>query len=369
VWGQTYDPNGALYVDQVNSSGTPIVPGDVNVIKVAGTPIAAQPAAGVLPVGGARTITLADGATNAPTDYQGAVGGYTYAFNGTTTWDRLRSDNTGALRSSLYAKGTVAGDTALLTGPAADGTSNGTLGVNTVLAGPSTNRMQASADNIAAGNSGARVAAVHPILFNGTNYDPLRGDNAGAARSSLYAKSTVAGDTSLEVVPFNAVPANSRFALVTTTALNQYDNTLAAETSINSPRIGDAASGANFLAGAGFGYNNTAWDRLRTSTVGIGQLITAPPDYAFLNIAAGQATTTVKSGAGFLHTLCFNSAAVATNTTTIYDNTAASGTVIAIPAATTATVPTCMAYDLKFSTGLTIITATANGANMTVSYR
>lgn len=91
--------------------------------------------------------------------------------------------------------------------------------------------------------------------------------------------------------------------------------------------------------------------------------------FSYLNIAAGQATTTVKSGAGFLHSITFNSAATATNTTTVYDNTAASGTVIAIPAATTATVPTTLTYDVSFATGLTIITATANGSNMTVSYR
>lgn len=91
--------------------------------------------------------------------------------------------------------------------------------------------------------------------------------------------------------------------------------------------------------------------------------------FSFLNVAAGQATTVVKSGAGFLHTITFNSAATATNVTTVYDNTAGSGTVIAIPAATTATVPTTLTYDCSFSTGLTIVTATANGSNMTVSYR
>lgn len=91
--------------------------------------------------------------------------------------------------------------------------------------------------------------------------------------------------------------------------------------------------------------------------------------FSYLNIAAGQATTVVKSGAGFLHSITFNSAATATNVTTVYDNTAGSGTVIAIPAATTATVPVTLTYDVSFATGLTILTATANGSNMTVSYR
>lgn len=91
--------------------------------------------------------------------------------------------------------------------------------------------------------------------------------------------------------------------------------------------------------------------------------------YSFLNIVAGQATTTVKSGAGTLHSLVLNSAATATNVTTVYDNTAGSGTVIAIPAVVTATVPTTLIFDIAFSTGLTIVTATANGGNMTVCYK
>jgi hypothetical protein len=91
--------------------------------------------------------------------------------------------------------------------------------------------------------------------------------------------------------------------------------------------------------------------------------------FSYLNIVAGQATTTVKSGAGFLHSITLNSAATATNVTTVYDSTTGSGTVIAIPAATTATVPTTLTYDVSFATGLTIVTATANGSNMTVSYR
>lgn len=92
---------------------------------------------------------------------------------------------------------------------------------------------------------------------------------------------------------------------------------------------------------------------------------------SFLNIAAGQATTTVKSGAGTLYSIVLNSAATATNTTTIYDNTAGSGTVIGRPAVTTATVPTTLNYGsgMAFSTGLTIVTATANGGDMTVVYK
>lgn len=90
--------------------------------------------------------------------------------------------------------------------------------------------------------------------------------------------------------------------------------------------------------------------------------------YSYLHIAAGQATTLVKSGVGTLHKIIFNGAATATNVTTIYDNTAASGTVIGIPTCTAVTAPDPVEYNITFSVGLTINTATANGSDMTVIY-
>ncbi len=93
---------------------------------------------------------------------------------------------------------------------------------------------------------------------------------------------------------------------------------------------------------------------------------------SYAHIAAGQATTVVKAAAGTLFSICLNSAAIATNTTNVYDNASGAGTIIATPAATTATVPTCLSYGaagLAFANGLTIITATANGSDMTVSYK
>lgn len=106
-----------------------------------------------------------------------------------------------------------------------------------------------------------------------------------------------------------------------------------------------------------------------TATQAVSSPASATGGYSFLNIVAGQATTVVKSGAGTLHSIILNSAATATNTTTIYDNTAASGTLIGKPAVTTATVPTTLVYDIAFGTGLTIITATANGGDMTICYK
>ena len=86
--------------------------------------------------------------------------------------------------------------------------------------------------------------------------------------------------------------------------------------------------------------------------------------------AAAPTATVVKSGAGRLHKICINTPA-ANAVVTVYDNTAASGTVIAIltqPAALLSSGVNCAEYDLAFGTGLTVNTATA-AQDITVTYR
>lgn len=114
-------------------------------------------------------------------------------------------------------------------------------------------------------------------------------------------------------------------------------------------------------------YTTTLLNGASTASVSLTAVSTG--GYSYTHIAAGQATTTVKSGAGTLHSIVLNSAATATNVTTVFDSTTGSGSVIAIPAVTTATVPTTLIFDLAFATGLTILTATANGGDMTVCYK
>jgi hypothetical protein len=73
-------------------------------------------------------------------------------------------------------------------------------------------------------------------------------------------------------------------------------------------------------------------------------------------------TTTVKSGTGRLHTITIGETAA--GAITIYDNTAASGTIIAVLKASI--VEQTLIFDVKFTTGLTIVTAGAS--KLTVSY-
>lgn len=86
--------------------------------------------------------------------------------------------------------------------------------------------------------------------------------------------------------------------------------------------------------------------------------------HSYLNITT-NATTTVKTGSGLLHALALNTRGTG-STITVYDNTAGSGTKIATIDSTLST--TAFIYDVAFKTGLTIVTAGASAADVTVAY-
>lgn len=134
------------------------------------------------------------------------------------------------------------------------------------------------------------------------------------------------------------------------------------------------ASGV-YTAAMGWAYNGASWDRMRIGVekgLSVTPIASALGGGTYAHIAAGTATTVVKASAGTLYSITFNSAATATNVTTIYDNATGAGTVIAIPAATSVTSPLTLNFGpvgIAFSLGLTIITTTANGGDMTVVYK
>ena len=97
-----------------------------------------------------------------------------------------------------------------------------------------------------------------------------------------------------------------------------------------------------------------------------GRLCDSSSGYAYSNIT-GDVTTTVKASPGALHTITFNNP-VATETVTIYDNTAASGTKIGTVTVPASPMPVTLTYDVNFGTGLTIVTAIAT-SDITVSYK
>lgn len=89
--------------------------------------------------------------------------------------------------------------------------------------------------------------------------------------------------------------------------------------------------------------------------------------YSFLNITAAAPTTTVvRTGSGILHSITFNKP-VATGVVTVYDNTAASGTIIGTITVPANPMPVTLVYDARFENGLTIVTATA-AQDITVTF-
>ncbi len=91
-----------------------------------------------------------------------------------------------------------------------------------------------------------------------------------------------------------------------------------------------------------------------------------PVGYSFTHISTAT-TTTAKSGAGVLHTITINALGTVASTTTVYDNTAGSGTVIAI--INTLAGQETYTYDVAFATGLTLVTTGTVAPDITVSYR
>lgn len=90
-------------------------------------------------------------------------------------------------------------------------------------------------------------------------------------------------------------------------------------------------------------------------------------DYSFKSIATAT-TTVVKTGAGQLHQLIVAGGTL--GTIKVYDNTAASGTVILdtiTPATLTGSGPFVVTLDVTVATGITVVTGAATV--ITVTYR
>jgi hypothetical protein len=102
--------------------------------------------------------------------------------------------------------------------------------------------------------------------------------------------------------------------------------------------------------------NGLTYELVQTS-----QAASASGGYSFRNISTAT-TTTVKTGAGTLHSIVVNTTGA--GSVTVYDNTAASGTKIATLKASI--VEGTYLFDVAFATGLTIVTAAAS--DVTVTY-
>jgi len=91
----------------------------------------------------------------------------------------------------------------------------------------------------------------------------------------------------------------------------------------------------------------------------------AVPFYNYANITS-QATTLIKSGSGFLHSITFNKP-TATGTVKIDDAITDTTPVIGTITTPASPQPNTVIYDVLFNNGLTIVTGTAD-QDITVSY-
>lgn len=223
-------------------------------------------------------------------------------------------------------------------------------------------------------NGQATMANSAPVTIasNQSNLSVIGAGTAGTANSGVVTVQGIASMTKLLVTPDSvALPANQSVNLAqvagATTAVGSGVQATALRTTLatDSPGIvtlGQTTKSASVPV-------TVASDQ---GSINVAPQAIATGGATYAHVAAGQATTVIKASAGTLYAITFNSAAAATNVTTIYDNATGSGTVIAIPAATTATVPTDLNFGptgLNFANGLTIITTTANGSDMTVVYK
>lgn len=107
-------------------------------------------------------------------------------------------------------------------------------------------------------------------------------------------------------------------------------------------------------------------DYSTVSTDSAGNVFTDPALFSYAHVST-VATTVVKGSAGNLHTITVNSKGTVASTVTVYDNTAGSGTVIAV--LDSLTLSGTFVFDVAFATGLTIVTTGTVAPDVTVSYR
>lgn len=188
-----------------------------------------------------------------------------------------------------------------------------------------------------------------------------------------YALKVSFGGASIDIGDVTLLPGS---AIVGKVGIDQTTPGTTDSVSVSTAQGAGAAIGAISGAAVITDANGTIQQYLRglvklwiTGGLGVAQAASASGGYSFLNIPAGQATTVVKAGAGTLHSIILNSPATATNTTTVYDHPSGAGTVIGRPNVVAATVPSTLLYDLAFANGLTIITGTADGGDMTVVFK
>lgn len=193
--------------------------------------------------------------------------------------------------------------------------------------------------------SAAFNASTHAVTVEcDTDCSVLIGDNPTATTTNY-----LMGDG----IPYHfAVAPGQKIAVIANTSGGNGSDVNIASVGGNAVTTTVPVSGSVAVTGGSVG--------LLGGTASIGYL----GGYSFANITTST-TTTVKSGAGVLHLVNVNALGTVASLVTVYDNTAGSGTKIAT--INSLTLSGAFAYDIAFSTGLTVVTTGA--PDITVSYR
>jgi hypothetical protein len=171
-----------------------------------------------------------------------------------------------------------------------------------------------------------------------------------------------------------ADPENqSQYARLTGTSLNvNVTNTSVAISAVSLPLPSGAATAAKQPALGTAGTPSA--DVISVQGISGGEplsvdviqpVITKPASSSYLHLNA-NGTTTVKSGAGVLRRIIINTRGGILNTLTIYNNTTATGAVIAVLDTNAAGGE--FGYELDFTTGLTVVLAGGTAADITIIY-
>jgi hypothetical protein len=184
------------------------------------------------------------------------------------------------------------------------------------------------------------------------------------ARSSAY----TSGTANITI----ASNAAARDGLVTSVAISSI---VPGGSATTLGKVEDAAAASGDTGVFGLGVRNDALatptstdgDYSQFSVDARGAQFVNPAAFTYSNISTA-ATTTVKSGAGFLHAISLNSKGTVASTITVYDNTTGSGTKIGTIDSLNP-LSSIFILDIAFATGLTIVTTGTVAPDLTVSYR
>lgn len=293
-----------------------------------------------------------------------AVASFPHWFDG-ATWDRARGDSTDGLLVNLGSNNDVVVS-------AAD------LDIrNLVFA---TDKVDVSGST-GVGVTGTFWQATQPVSAASLPL-PTGASTLAEQQTQTTHLATIAGDTTdietaVELIDDAIVTDDAAFTPATTKVMMagfEYDDT--SPDSVNEGDGGAARMSANrniytTLRDAAGNERGANVDAAKNLKVSLGDLIEGEnqtyhrmmtlPNYSSVYIATAT-TTTVKSGAGVLHLVVLGETAA--GAITLYDNTAGSGTILAVLKASI--VEGTYIFDIAFSTGLTIVTAGAS--KLTVSY-